>query len=438
MRKIRSVSSHGRLKPFRQLPRRTSVALGAVAVLLGSGAAAACSSSSPQASSSGTVTIEFATQGLGAEEAATNAAIAGFERANPNIKVKDFILSSNTSDALQQLTEQFVAGSGTPDVIESDVVYPATFAQSGWILPLSKFHPDMSKFFTGQVATVTYKGQYYGMPWFTNAQGLFYRTDLVPTPPTTPQQVVTDAEEAMKKDPSLKEGLAFEGDKYEGVITDYIDFLGGFGGSLNANNLNTPANVQALQFMQDAIYKYKIAPAAVTGWQETNVQNAFLSGQAAFAINWPYIFPLADAKGSPVAGKVAWIPFPSATGQPESALGGDDLVINAKSANTAADWKFIQYMDSAQVQIARAVAAGDAPALQAAYSGTLYSKVPYFKQAEKVFAVTAPRPVSPAYPKISAALQTMLSSVLSNQESAQAALSSTAPSVKSLFDASGS
>ena len=413
------------------------MALGAVAALLGGGLATACSSSSPQASSSGTVTIEFATQGLGAEESATNAAIAGFERANPNIKVKDFVLSSNTSDALQQLTEQFVAGSGTPDVIESDVIYPATFAQSGWILPLNQFHPDMNKFFAGQVASVTYKGQFYGMPWFTNAQGVFYRTDLVPTPPTTPQQLVTDAEQAMKKDPSLKEGLAFEGDKYEGVICNYIDFLGGFGGSLDASNLNTPANVQALQFMQDAIYKYKIAPAAVTGWQESNVQNAFLSGQAAFALNWPYIFPLADAKGSSLAGKVAWMPFPSATGHPQAALGGDDLVINAKSQHVAADWKFIQYMDSAQVQIARAVSAGDAPALQAAYSGSLYSKVPYFKQAEKVFAVTAPRPVTPAYPKISADLQTMLSSVLANQESAQAALSGTAPAVKSLF-ASGS
>lgn len=419
--------------------RRKSAAIGITVAILGGGFAAGCSSSSTSASGGGgVVTIEFATQGLGAEEGATNAAIAGFERANPNIKVKDFVLSTNTSDALQQLTQEFVAGSGTPDVIESDVIYPATFAQAGWILPLTQFHPDMSKFFPGQVASVKYNGQYYGMPWFTNAQGVFYRTDLVPSPPTTPQQLVTDAEQAMKKDPSLKEGLAFEGDKYEGAVCNYIDFLGGFGGSLNADNLDTPANAQALQFMQDTIYKYKIAPATVTGWQESNVQNAFLSGQAAFALNWPYIFPLANAKGSPIAGKVAWIPFPSGTGNPQAALGGDDLVINAKSPNQAADWKFIQYMDSAQVQIARAVAAGDAPALQAAYSGTLYAKVPYFKQAEKVFAVTAPRPVTPAYPKISAALQTMLSSVLANQQSAQAALAGTAPTVKSLFDAKGS
>jgi multiple sugar transport system substrate-binding protein len=437
MRTISPATSRRRLVSALRSPRQNSLLAGTAAALLGAGLVAGCGSSSQQAAG-GVVTIEFATQGLGAEETATNAAIHGFERANPKIKVKDFILSSNTTDALQQLTQQFVAGSGTPDVIESDVVYPASYAQSGWILPLNRFHPDMSNFFPGQVATVTYHGQYYGMPWFINAQGVFYRTDLVPRPPTTPQQLITDAKQAMRKDHKLKEGLAFEGDKYEGVICNYIDFLGGFGGSLNAADLDTPANVKALQFMQDSIYKYKIAPAAVTGWQESNVQNAFLSGQAAFAFNWPYIFPLADAKGSAVAGKVAWIPFPSSAGHPQSSLGGDDLVINAKSTHLAADWKFVQYMDSAKVQIARAVAAGDAPALRSAWAGTLFTKVPYFREAEKVFAVAAPRPVSPNYPKISADLQTMLSAVLSDQESAQKALSSTAPTVKSLFEAQGS
>jgi multiple sugar transport system substrate-binding protein len=400
--------------------------------------AGAASSAPASASNKAVVTIVYATQGLGAEESATNTAIAGFEKANPGIRVKYFLLSSNTSDALQQLTDDFISGSSTPDVIESDIIYPAEFAKAGWILPLTKFHPNMNQFFPSIVATVAYKGQYYGMPWFINAQGLFYRTDLVPTPPTTPQQLVADAQAAMKKDPSLKEGLAFEGAKYEGVICDYQDFLGGFGGSLNVANLDTPANVEALQFMQNTIYKYKIAPAAVTGWEETNVQEAFDSGQAAFAINWPYMFPLVEAKGSPLAGKVAWIPFPSKTGHPAASLGGDDLVINKASQYQAEDWKFIQYLENPQVQAARQVAAGDAPAVRAAYTASLYKEVPYLKEAEKVFAVTTPRPISPVYPEISLDLQTMLSSVLSNQTTAQKALAQTAPLVKKLYIAGNS
>ena len=404
----------------------TAAALTTIAGLLTVAPAAA-------SASNGVVTIVYATQGLGAEEAATNTAIAGFERANPGIKIKYLLLSSNTTDALQQLTQDFISGSSTPDVIESDIIYPAQFAKAGWILPLNKFHPNMKQFFPAIVNTVRYKNAYYGMPWFINAQGLFYRTDLVPTPPRTPQQLVVDAQAAMKRDPALKEGLAFEGSKYEGVICVYQDFLGGFGGSLNAANLNTPANAAALQFMHDTIYKYKIAPASVTSWTESNVQNAFDSGQAAFGINWPYLFPLVNAKGSPIAGKVAWIPFPSATGHPAASLGGDDLVINKASQYQADDWKFIQYLERPQVQAARMIAAGDAPAVRAAYTPSLSKAVPYLSQAEKVFAVTKPRPVSPQYPEISLDLQTMLSSVLTNQVSAKKALAETAPLVKQLF-----
>jgi trehalose/maltose transport system substrate-binding protein len=407
------------------------------AVLLVLVGAAGCGSSGPakQTGSSSQQTITISLQGLGAETTQTEAQMAAFHKANPNITVKPLILSPTANTAYQQLTTRFVAGSGTPDVIISDVVWPATFAKAGWIAPLGKYNPDMSQFFPAQVNTVTYNGQVYGIPWFINAEGLYYRTDLVKTPPATPQQLVSDAQAAMKADPSLKEGLAFEGFKYEGAVTAWQNFLGGFGGKLDPANINTPSNQQALQFMQDAIYKYKIAPTAVTGWQESDVQNAWLAGQTAFAMNWPYLLQLSQT-AAPVKGKVGYIPFPSGVGAPAAALGGDDLVINAKSAHQAAAWKFIQFLSTPDQQVQRAIPTGDAPAVQAAYTGSagteLFAKAAYFKQALPLFKVTTNRPVTPNWPQMSAALQTMISSVLSNQASASSALSSVSGQIKSL------
>ena len=377
-------------------------------------------------------TIVFATQGLGTEGDATKAAIAGFEKAHPNIHVQLLTLSPTSNNAYQQLQQRFVAKSSTPDVVTSDVIWPATFAQAGWLEPLDSYHPDLSRFFPGQVKSAQLDGKTYGIPWFINAEGLFYRTDLMPKPPTSPQQLVAMAQAAMKKDPALKEGLAFEGDKYEGAVTAFIDFLGGFGGSLDPANLDTPQNAQALQFMRDTIYRYKIAPKAVTGWQESDVQNAWLSGQTAFAMNWPYLYQLSEQNGSKVLGKTGWMPLPSATGTPQAALGGDVLAINARSDHKAAAWELIQYLTSPEVQIQRAVSAGDPPAVQTAYTSALYAKAPYYKQEKKVFQYATPRPVSPAYPQISNQLQTMLSSVLTGQHSAQQALAATAPTVKNI------
>src|ERR1700735_3806376 len=199
--------------------RAVTVSVGAVALVAG---AAACSSgSSSTVSASAPQTIVFAESGLGTEGQQTQVAINNFEKANPNIKVSVQVLSSDSTTYLSQLEHDFISGSSTPDVFESDVTYPAKFAQAGWVLPLTQFSPNMSQFFSTEVAAGTYNGTNYAMPWFDNPEGLFYRTDLIKTPPTSPAQVVSDAQAAMKADPSLKEGIAFEGTKYEGAITAF-------------------------------------------------------------------------------------------------------------------------------------------------------------------------------------------------------------------------
>jgi multiple sugar transport system substrate-binding protein len=132
-----------------------------------------------------------------------------------------------------------------------------------------------------------------------------------------------------------------------------------------------------------------------------------------------------------VYNKTAWVPFPSAT--PQSSLGGDDLAINAKSTHKAAAWELIQYLSSVSAQDARAVFAGDPPSVIAAYNASLYKAAPYFANEKAVYAVVTPRPVTPVYPSISSQFQTMISSVLSGQSTASAALSSTAPTVAQLY-----
>lgn len=400
-------------------PRRKWLAAG---IAIFSVALAACGAGSGGGSSSGNATIEFATQGLGAEGDASKKAVADFEKANPNIHVNILTLSSKSDDAYQQLTQRFISNSPTPDVITSDVIWPATFAKSGWIQPVDKFNPKKSDFFDGQIQGATYNGKLYGIPWFINAQGLYYRTDLVPQVPTTPQQVVTAAKAAAQQSSSIKTGFAFAGDKYEGAVTTFLCIAGGFGGSLDLKHIDSSQNVQALTYMKNLIYQDNVTPQAATSWQEPNLEQAFMSGQAAFALNWPYVFQEAEAAGSPVKGKTGWIPFPS-TRSPKAALGGDDLVINAKSKNADAAYKFIQYLTDPKVQIDRALSAGDPPAVKSAYTNELFTKAPYFKDEQKVFDAVSPRPVTPNYPKVSDALQTQLNAALTNQTSPQAALS---------------
>jgi len=414
------------------------VALGTAAALTAAGCGGS-TTAGKQVPASAKQTIVFATQGLGAEGSATAAAVKAFEKLHPNIHVSILTLSPVSDVAYEQLTQRFTANSSTPDVITSDVIWPATFARPGWLANLSKFHPDTSAFFPGQMATGMYKGGIYAIPWFINAEGLYYRTDLIKTPPTTTAELFKDAIAAMKSDHKLKEGLAFEGDKYEGAVTAFQSFGGQISLS-NLNNINTPANVAVLTMMYDAVHKYHIAPTAVSTWEEPNVQNAWLSGQTPFALNWPYIFALSQGSNPSypaVKDHTGWVPFPNPTGAPQSSLGGDDLVVNARSTHQAAAWEFIKYLTSDQAQVARAIAAGDPPSVKSAYTAKLYAAAPYFRQEQAVFNVAKPRPVTPVYTQISSELQTMISSVLSGQSSPSAALAATAATVKQLQATAG-
>ncbi len=401
-------------------------------VALGVAGCGGSSSGGGKPSASGKQTIVYAESGLGSEGMQTAAAIKAFEQANPNITVKTDVLSPDSTTFLQQLQQGFIAGSSTPDVIESDVTYPPKFARAGWIMPLNSFSPDLSQFFPAQVTAGQYQGKSYAIPWFANPEGLFYRTDLVPKAPKSPAQVVSDAQAAMSKDPALKEGLAFEGAKYEGAITAFLTTDSAFGGKLTASGVDSAGNVAALKWLHDAIYVNKIAPAAVTGWQEGQVQMEFTSGHAAFAINFPFVEAVA-AMGGPAKGHVGYIPFPAAPGgSPGSALGGEMLAINAKSQHAAAAYKFIQYLTSSPVEIARAVATGDPPSLPSAYTSALYAKAPYFKQVKVLNQYAQTRPVDPKYLQISTSLQNAFSSVFANSSSASSALGSAASQVKAL------
>jgi multiple sugar transport system substrate-binding protein len=391
--------------------RHAAIAVASAALLGLAAAACSSSSSSTQQSATTTQTITFAISGLGSEGQYTETQVKNFEKQNPNIHVVVDILSSDSTVFLSQVNNSFASGSPTPDLVESDITYTAKWAAAGYISPVSC---SASQFNQAMITTGMYQGKLYSCPWFLNTEGLWYRTDLVPTPPTTAQQVITDAEQALKTDHQLKEGIAFEGDKYEGAITVYMMLDRAFGGSLNSlSNVDTSQNVAALNYLHSLIYTYHVAPSDVVTYQEGQTGNDFAAGYAAFATNWPYVagLPLAPA----VKGHVGFIPFPPASGgSPGIALGGEVLSVNAKTAHVAAVNKLIAYLTTPAQQTARAIAVADAPAVPAAYTQSLYTAAPIFKTVQTMAPIAAARPVSPEYLNVSADLQELISSAYAN------------------------
>ena len=145
---------------------RTSIAiLSATAILA---VTAGCSSPSGTIAEDGPVEIRFSWWGNAGRAELTNKAIAEFEAANPNIKVKPEY--GDIGGYFDKLATQ-MAANDAPDVITMGGAYPAEYANRGALLDLSKVSGslDLSKIDQGALENGQVKGKQYGVSTGANA-----------------------------------------------------------------------------------------------------------------------------------------------------------------------------------------------------------------------------------------------------------------------------
>ncbi|TLM81140.1 sugar ABC transporter substrate-binding protein [Pseudarthrobacter sp. NamE2] len=145
--------------------RRSVAILSAVGLL---SLTAACSAPSGGGSNDGPVELRFSWWGNAGRAELTNKAIAEFEAANPDIKVKPEF--GDISGYFDKLATQ-VAANDAPDVITLGGAYPAEYANRGALLDLSTVSGqlDLSKMDQGALENGQVQGSQYGVSTGANA-----------------------------------------------------------------------------------------------------------------------------------------------------------------------------------------------------------------------------------------------------------------------------
>ncbi|MEV7999046.1 ABC transporter substrate-binding protein [Pseudarthrobacter oxydans] len=145
---------------------RTSVA--AIAAVSLVSLTAACSSTPANEAQDGPVEIRFSWWGNEGRAQLTTKAIAEFEAANPDIKVKPEY--GDISGYFDKLATQ-VAANDAPDVITMGGAYPAEYANRGALLDLSKVSGalDLSAMDPGALENGQVQGTQYGVSTGANA-----------------------------------------------------------------------------------------------------------------------------------------------------------------------------------------------------------------------------------------------------------------------------
>jgi trehalose/maltose transport system substrate-binding protein len=370
-----------------------------------------------------------------------DAAIAKFTEAT-GIAVNRIPGEQSATDRLSNYNLQLGAESSDIDVFQIDVIWPGVMAQHA--VDLNESLSDLAAMhFPAIIENNTIDGKLVGMPWFTDAGLLYYRTDLLEKyglqPPTTWEELQTAAQTIMDGERANNPdfwGFVFQGDAYEGLTCNGLEWQYSNGGGRIVEDvdgtptvtLNNPQAVAAFEMARGWIGT--IAPEGVTTYQEPDSLNIFIAGNAAFLRNWPYAFAASQDPAAATVGKVGVSSLPMGSGEGASnaaTLGGWQFMVSRYSQAQEAAIEYVRYMCSPEVQLAYAIERSHLPTIGSVYdSPELVAANEFMARLRPVFeggAVARPSSVtSYLYPDVSIAYFTALNQILTGQTDAQSAV----------------
>ncbi|MEA4998812.1 MAG: extracellular solute-binding protein [Candidatus Limiplasma sp.] len=346
------------------------------------------------------VTIKLAAQADSTP--ATQAVVDAFNASQDAYRVEWVDMTNDSGAMREQLTTSLKAGSADYDVLSLDVVWAGEFAASGYILPLDMMLEDAglnaADFNAGSMASGTYNGKQYVLPFFPDLGLLYFRTDIVSE---------ADAAKLVAGDYTLADllamaetyagqggtttGIVFQSALYEGLICNANEFT--------ANWTDIKGGLEAMKQFIDA----KATPDNILNYTEGETANSFIKGESVFARNWPYQWGAIKSEGTITTDQVAVAPLPGG-----STVGGWLLSINKNSANPEGAFAFMQFLNSEEGQLIMSQQGGYLPGLNKMLTDERITSADDrlsmvgFQNALKT---TIARPVSAEYAKVSDALQ---------------------------------
>jgi multiple sugar transport system substrate-binding protein len=315
----------------------------------------------------------------------------------------------------QQMVRRLAAHDSTMDILGLDVTWEAEFAQAGWIEPWTGANKASAENGTLRPAldTAIWKGKLYAVPDNSNTQLLWYRSDLVPHPPTTWAQMIADAEHLAKE--GKPHYIEIQGAQYEGVTVWFNTMVNSAGGSiLNPDatkvTLGAPAR-KALSIMKELATSPAADPSLDVQMENQN-RLAMEANTAAFELNYPFVYPAMKLDNPKLFKSFKWALYPEVTpGVPAKVtIGGTDLAVSAYSQHKALAFQAALCLRDKQNQIIGANVGGVPPTIVSLYNDpALFKDYPFHTDILHVLENASVRPKTPVYQVVSIDISHLIS-----------------------------
>jgi len=373
----------------------------------------------------------------GYSESDVRAMTDAYLKDHPDVAVKlEFVPYEQLHDKIT-----LAAGSGEGyDVVLYDVIWPAEFAENKILTDVTDRIDAKTKAEVedGAWTTVYYKDKAYGMPWSVDSKYLFYNKEMlqkagIAQPPKTWDELIADAK-IIKQRGIVDYPIVWSWSQAEAVICDYAILLQAYGGKFLDDSgkpaFNKGGGLDALKFMANSI-KDGVTNPHSTEYLEEDVRGVFSSGKAAFALNWTYMYGMANTnpKESQVVGKVGVVAPPGIAGKnPIGTVNGAmGLGIPESSKSKDAAWDYIKFLSSPAIEAK--YAASSPPIWKSFYEEAAKQDRPDkdLMAAEAAsFEALSNRPQVPEYQQFSARLQQAIQQALLGKATPEDALNAAA------------
>lgn len=315
----------------------------------------------------------------------------------------------------EQLVRRLAAEDDSLDILGLDVTWAAEFAEARWI---REWTGEMRRRATEgtlrvPLRTATWKGRLYAVPYNTNVQLLWYREDLVPTPPTTWSEMLDMSRELARQ--GRPHYVEIQGAQYEGLTAWFNSLINSAGGTiLNPSatepSLGPPA-VRAASIMRDLANSPAADPSLPNQMEDQN-RLAMESGVAAFELNYPFVYPSMRSNNPQLFEDFRWAPYPrvDADRPARPTVGGIDLAVSAYSRHPDLAFEAALCLRNRENQLTAALEGGLPPTLRALYDDPSFKKqYPFSAEVLSSLERASVRPLTPAYQNVSIAVSHTLS-----------------------------
>jgi multiple sugar transport system substrate-binding protein len=312
------------------------------------------------------------------------------------------------------LIDKFEKGETPFTLMPIDLYRLPRLAEQGLIHPLDNlFTPNLRDLYL-EVALqqCRYKGILYAIPQYINVGILVYRKDLLEkyhcAPPKTWVELVKTAQTILENeaDPELK-GFGFQGSQFENLSCNFLEFLWCNGGDVfdaaGKIIINSDPAIESLKFMQDLIYKFKLAPKDTPYLAESQTERLFLNRHLIYLRSWPRILSQANWQNSRVQDKVGFVSLPIGPHGTKSIpiIGGHGYMIPKKVAQPEIVWQFLDELLSPDAVVDFAIKGWTCPVRKSAYTNTdVLMHRPYYTEMLNLLPTGRARQQIPHYPVV--------------------------------------